>query len=122
MNLKYRTGRDYSLLDAIAEQLLETGYSISFKTIQEMEIISACAHNSLEGSFLFLPFDPLSINAADLLDILFLLEWQPGSINQIVVREEGERDILINVLKKQEIYRADVLCLSQLKFFPLQLI
>lgn len=120
MNLPHRNTSN-SLLDAIAENLLETGYSISFEKMNGLEFISASGHNAADVILLFLPFDPVRSNAADFLDILFLLKLQAGFRIQIIVAEEGERDILLNVFKKQEVKEAEVLCLAQLKYYPLQL-
>lgn len=122
MNILNRNTSNYLLADAIAENLLETGHSISFEHVNEMEIISAPALHSSEETLLFLPFDPVRTNAADFLEVLLLLELQPKIRMIIVVAEEGERDILLNIIKKQEMKEADVLCLHQLKFYPLQLI
>ena len=110
-----------SLPEQLAENLLYLGFSISFEEINGIEFISATSEATPGGKQFFLPFDPVTTNAADFLTVLTMLANFPVT-SSIVVAGTGERQILQNILKMQEIAGVEVWCLSQLKNYPLHLI
>lgn len=110
-----------SLQELVAENLLSLGFSISFETMNGIEFISTTSEAVPGGNLFFLPFDPVATNAAEFLAVLNLMSYIPGTTH-VMVSAEGERQILQNILKMQEIKRVEVWCLGQLRNYPLQVI
>lgn len=110
-----------TLNDQLAENLLCLGFSICFEEMNRIEFISATSEASPGGKLFFLPFDPLVSNAANFLAMVISMSNIPGK-TKIVVTAEGERQILQNVLRMQEISGIEVWSLNKLKDYPLQVI
>lgn len=121
MNFQHNTFPKFSLLELMAEQLLQKELSISFLTINETEFLSVSSHISSEENLFIFQFDPTENNATDLFTAISLLYGRGNKII-IVVNREGEQEILRNVLTMQEIENAEVLCLPQLKNYSLQIL
>lgn len=110
------------LLDLIAGNLLEKGFSISFQKLQNIEFLSASCNYSGRGDGIFLAFDPSEINAITFLKVLCLLKSLNEKNILIVVSEEGVREILNTIIKIQEIEEVEILNFEELCFYPLQLV
>lgn len=122
MNFKLTHISKPALLDLMAEKLLEKGFSVSYKEMQGIEFLSACFQHNAEDNKIFLAFDPVETNAAVFLALLSLLKDGAEKNILVIVPAEGEREILLNILKIQEIHLTEVLSLSEFAFYPLQLV
>ncbi len=121
MNIKLNSPSQFTLLELVAEQLLVKGYSISFRKINDVEFLAASPHSSSEEEKFFLSFDPVINNVSAFFAAFSFLKIGLGTAVILVVHGEGEREVLLNVLKMQEFVETEVLCLSRLKYYPLQL-
>lgn len=122
MNFTLSYSIDQELLDQMAEKLLEREYSISYQTLNGIEFLSASLHNAVQINSFFLAFDPVKINAAVFLSLLYLLKEGVENHIHIVVPAEGEREILLNILQMQEIVNINVTSLSEFSLYPLQVV
>ncbi|MCM4161301.1 hypothetical protein FHG64_06500 [Antarcticibacterium flavum] len=110
-----------NLTEQLAENLLCLGFSISFEEMNGIEFISVTSEASPGGKLFFLPFDPVTNRAADFLLLLSLMSGLPGTTS-IVVAGAGEREMMRNILRMQEISGIEVWSLDKLKDYPLQVI